>query len=145
MSINTCKSCNVDDKEKMNTNLYKEEFLKHFKHSKYRKKISGSDFSSGRHNPSCGDSIAIEGRVEKDKDNVLRIIDLGFEGSGCVISQASASMLMEHCIGKSVDEILNMTKDDMLKMLGLELGPVRLKCALLSLSVLQAGLKELYD
>jgi nitrogen fixation NifU-like protein len=126
----------------MNTNLYKEEFLEHFKNSKYRKKVSGPNFSSGKHNPSCGDSIEVEGRVEKDRDGVLRIIDLGFEGSGCVISQATASILMEHCIGKSVDEVLQMTKDDILALLGLDLGPIRLKCALLSLNVLQSGLKE---
>jgi len=143
MTTSTYKSCSIDDKEKMNTNLYKEEFLEHFKNSKYRRKVSGSDFSSGRHNPSCGDSVEVEGTVRKDKDGVLRITDLGFEGSGCVISQATASMLMEHCIGKSVDEVLKMTKDDIIAMLGIDLGPIRLKCALLSLHVLQSGLKEL--
>ena len=143
MTTSTCKSCSIDDKKKMNTDLYKEKFLKHFKKSKYRKNVSGSNFSSGKHNPSCGDSIEIEGTVTKDESGILKITDLGFQGSGCVISQATASMLMEHCIGKAVDEVLKMTKDDIIALLGIDLGPIRLKCALLSLHVLQSGLKEL--
>ena len=67
---------------------------------------------------------------------------LVFSGSGCVISQATASMLTEHCIGKNVEEVLALTKDDILKLIGIELGPVRLKCALLALQALQQGIIE---
>ena len=62
-----------------------------------------------------------------------------FDGQGCSISQASADMLVESVIGKSIEEVKQVTKDDVLDNLGLELGPVRLKCALLSLKVLKAG------
>jgi nitrogen fixation NifU-like protein len=62
-----------------------------------------------------------------------------FDGHGCAISQASADLLMEEVQGKSLEEVKTLTKDDLLEMLGLDLGPVRLKCALLSLKVLKAG------
>ena len=61
------------------------------------------------------------------------------QGQGCAISQASADLLLEEIIGKPLEEIRNLTKEDILEMLGIELGPVRLKCALLSLKVLKAG------
>jgi nitrogen fixation NifU-like protein len=67
------------------------------------------------------------------------ITDAGFSGHGCAISQASADLLMESIIGKNIEEVKKMTKQDILDLLGIELGPVRLKCALLSLTVVQAG------
>ena len=68
-----------------------------------------------------------------------RVSEAAFDGHGCAISQASADLLLESIQGKSLDEVKALTKDDLLEMLGLELGPVRLKCALLSLKVLKAG------
>jgi nitrogen fixation NifU-like protein len=64
---------------------------------------------------------------------------VGWDGEGCAISQASASMLSEAIVGKTLEELRSFSKDDVLEMLGIELGPVRLKCALLSLKVLKAG------
>ena len=85
--------------------------------------------------PLCGDHIRIELRVNPD-DIVTEAV---FEGKGCSISQASADLLVESVIGKPLDEVKQISKDDILDMLGIELGPVRLKCALLSLKVLKAG------
>jgi nitrogen fixation NifU-like protein len=65
--------------------------------------------------------------------------EAAFSGHGCAISQASADLLIESVQGKNLDEIKALTKEDVLDMLGVELGPVRLKCALLSLKVLKAG------
>jgi nitrogen fixation NifU-like protein len=62
-----------------------------------------------------------------------------FDGHGCAISQASADLLMESIIGKPLEEVKKLNKQDVLEMLGIDLGPVRLKCALLSLKVLKAG------
>jgi nitrogen fixation NifU-like protein len=62
-----------------------------------------------------------------------------FDGHGCAISQASADLLLESIQGKSLEEIKSLTKEHILELLGIELGPVRLKCALLSLKVLKAG------
>lgn len=116
--------------------FYKEELMEHFKYPHNKKKLENPDFSSGQENPSCGDTISIEGKISKDG----KIVEVCFEGSGCVISQATASMLTDKCKGKSLDEILKMTSQDVLQMLGLELGPVRLRCALLSLQALQSAL-----
>jgi len=67
------------------------------------------------------------------------VTDARFDGHGCAISQASADLLIESVIGKSVEDVKKMNKQDILDLLGIELGPVRLKCALLSLKVLKAG------
>ncbi|HMD80679.1 MAG TPA: iron-sulfur cluster assembly scaffold protein, partial [Anaerolineales bacterium] len=60
-------------------------------------------------------------------------------GRGCAISQASADLLVESIIGKPLEKVKQLNKQDILDMLGIDLGPVRLKCALLSLKVLKAG------
>ena len=86
-------------------------------------------------NPLCGDHIRIDLRVDAEN----RISEVAFDGHGCAISQASADLLAESVLGKSIDEVKQVGKQDILDLLGIELGPVRLKCALLSLKVLKAG------
>jgi nitrogen fixation NifU-like protein len=93
------------------------------------------DLSFEDSNPLCGDHIQIDLRI----DNKGNVTEARFDGHGCAISQASADLLLESIIGKSVDEIKMLNKDHILDLLGIELGPVRLKCALLSLKVLKAG------
>ena len=83
----------------------------------------------------CGDHIRVELRV--DGGGVVK--DAAFDGHGCAISQASADLLMEAMVGKTLDEVKAFTKEDLLGMLGLDLGRCALKCALLSLKVLKAG------
>ncbi len=117
--------------------IYKEELLDHYQRPRNKKQIDKPDFSSGQPTPSCGDRIIIEGIIDNG-----RMVDLGFGGSGCVISQATASMLTEYCIGKPLDEILKLSKEDVFKLIGIELGPTRMKCALLCLEVLQEGINE---
>ena len=119
----------------MNDKIYQEELLEHYKYPKHRKKITNPDFAAGDYNPSCGDRIAIEGSIKDGK-----ITDLGFQGSGCVISQAAASMLMEEAMGKTTEQIQALTKDNITELVGIPLGPTRLKCALLCLEVLQQGI-----
>jgi len=72
-------------------------------------------------------------------DEQGRVGEAAFNGHGCAISQASADLLLESIIGKSKDELKALSKENILELLGIELGPVRLKCALLSLKVLKAG------
>lgn len=115
--------------------LYQEELMEHFKYPHNKKKIINPSFTAGQDNPSCGDRIAIEGLIQNNK-----VIDLGFSGSGCVISQATASMLTQLCKNKSLDDILALTKEDIINLVGIKLGPTRLKCALLSLQVLHEGI-----
>jgi nitrogen fixation NifU-like protein len=115
--------------------LYRELIIDRYKNPQYRGSLEPHDISFEDDNPLCGDHIKIELRVSPDQ----RVSEAAFDGHGCAISQASADLLLESIQGKSLDEVKALTKDDVLDMLGLELGPVRLKCALLSLKVLKAG------
>ena len=115
--------------------LYRELILDRYKHPQKRGTLDPHDYSYEDDNPLCGDRIRIDLRV--GPDGVVQ--EAAFSGNGCAISQASADLLVESVIGKSLDEVRAKNKDDVLEMLGIELGPVRLKCALLSLKVLKAG------
>jgi nitrogen fixation NifU-like protein len=96
--------------------------------------LPNPDISHEEDNPLCGDRIRIDLVVEDDV-----ITEVRFCGHGCTISQAAASMLTEEIEGKSLTEVKKLTRDDILDMIGIPLGPVRLKCALLALKVLKAG------
>ena len=115
--------------------LYREAILDHYKHPRYKGHLEKPDIRHHDHNPFCGDDITVELQVENDV-----VIAAAFDGRGCAISQATASMLMEEVIGKSVAELKQLDKAYILELLGIEIGPVRLKCALLPLKVLKAGL-----
>ena len=115
--------------------LYREIIIDRYKNPLYRGKLEPHDISFEDDNPLCGDHI----RVDLRTDDQGRVTEALFDGHGCAISQASAHLLMEAVLGKTLDEVKAITKDDLLEMLGMDLGPVRLKCALLSLKVLKAG------
>lgn len=115
--------------------MYREIILDHYKNPRRRGTLDPADISYEDDNPLCGDRIRIDLRLDDDS----RIVDAAFSGQGCAISQASASMLMEDIVGKTLDEVKRLSREDILDMLGIELGPVRLKCALLSLKVLKVG------
>jgi nitrogen fixation NifU-like protein len=115
--------------------MYREVILDHYKNPRNKGTLDPNDFTYEDENPLCGDKLRIDVRL----DDQQRIKEVAFSGRGCAISQASASMLTEAILGKTVDEVKQLGKDDILEMLGIELGPVRLKCALLSLKVLKAG------
>ena len=114
--------------------LYREIIIEHYKNPTYRGHLDPNDIQFEDDNPLCGDHIEITLRTDGEK-----ILDGRFDGKGCAISQASADLLIENIIGKSIEEVKNLSKQDILNLLGIELGPVRLKCALLSLKVLKAG------
>jgi nitrogen fixation NifU-like protein len=115
--------------------LYRQLLIDRYKEPYYRGSLDPHDIAYEDDNPLCGDHIRIELRVN-DEEVVTEAV---FDGRGCSISQASADLLIESIIGKTLDEVKQVTKEDVLDMLGMELGPVRLKCALLSLKVLKAG------
>ena len=115
--------------------FYKENILDHYRNPRNSGTLDQPTHSHEEHNPLCGDVVRIELHVNEDN-----IIDqVAFSGRGCAISQASASMLTELLQGKSLEEAKKIDKDDILEMLGIEIGPVRIKCALLSLKVLKVG------
>ncbi len=115
--------------------LYRELIIDRYKNPRMRGKLDPHDYSYEDDNPLCGDHLRIDLRVDGDG----RVQEAAFSGEGCAISQASADLLMESVVGKSLDEVKGYGKEAVLEMLGIELGPVRLKCALLSLKVLKAG------
>jgi nitrogen fixation protein NifU and related proteins len=114
--------------------LYREQIIERYKNPQYRGHLDPHDIQFEDDNPLCGDHIEITIRVNGNISHRSR-----FEGKGCAISQASADLLVESIHGKSLDEVKKLNKQDVLDMLGIDLGPVRLKCALLSLKVLKAG------
>lgn len=114
--------------------LYRSEILAHYRHPHHHGQLDNPSVSYHDTNPFCGDEITIDLRIE---DGV--VIDAAFHGKGCAISQASASMMMDEIIGRPLDELKQWSKDDVLDLLGIEIGPVRMKCALLPLKVLKAG------
>lgn len=120
--------------------LYREAILDHYKHPRRKGHLENPDIQHHDHNPFCGDEITIQLKVADDI-----VVDAAFDGRGCAISQATASMLMEEIVGKSLDELKQLDKAYILELLGIEIGPVRLKCALLSLKVLKAGVYGLEE
>jgi len=115
--------------------LYREIIIDRYKNPIFKGSLDPNDISFEDDNPLCGDHIRIDLRVSGDD----RVKEAVFSGHGCAISQASADLLIESIQGKTLEEIKRIDKDDIMEMLGIELGPVRLKCALLSLKVLKAG------
>ena len=114
--------------------LFRENILDHYKNPRNRGTLEHPDITYEDANPLCGDKLRMDFKV---KDGTIE--QVLFSGTGCSISQAAASMLCERIEGKTLDEVKKISRDDVLEMLGIELGPVRLKCALLSLKTLKAG------
>lgn len=117
--------------------LYQEQLLDHYKNPRCKGKIELADFNSGSYNPSCGDEIEITGTIA---DNAVETVV--FEGQGCIISQAMASMLLEKAANQKLREILSWDDGYIKELISVDLGPTRLKCALLALDALQQGIKK---
>lgn len=115
--------------------LYRQQIIDRYKHPVKRGTLDPHDISYEDENPLCGDHIRVDLRVNPEG----RITEALFSGNGCAISQASADLLMEFVEGKTLDEVRQIDKEKILELLGIDLSPIRLKCALLSLKVLKAG------
>lgn len=115
-------------------NIYQEELLDHYENPSNYGTLPNPDISHEEDNPLCGDRIRIDLLIENDIIKEVR-----FSGHGCTISLAAASMLTEEIAGKPLAEVKELSRDDILAMIGIPLGPVRVKCALLPLKVLKAG------
>jgi nitrogen fixation NifU-like protein len=124
----------------MSDDIYREIILDHYRNPRNKGRLTDPDVSIHDSNPLCGDEIDMHLRVEEDK-----IKDIKFEGRGCAISQASASMLTEMVSNKPLSMVKNLSKEDILENIGLtNLGPARIKCALLSLKVLKMSMVKYY-
>ncbi|NLX09796.1 MAG: iron-sulfur cluster assembly scaffold protein [Chloroflexi bacterium] len=116
--------------------LYQENILDHGQNPRnFGPLLDPADIEFEDDNPLCGDHLHLTARL----DETGRVVAIAWEGDGCTISQASASMLGEEMLGKTLDELRNFNREQLLEMLGIPLSPARLKCALLSLKVLKAA------
>lgn len=122
----------------MSRDMYRQRILDHYRDPQNYGEIDDADVTYEDVNPSCGDEIQMYAVVDEDDE----IVDVKFDGQGCAISQASASLLTEKVKGMTLDEVRDLETGDIKEMLGIELSPVRVKCAVLGLKVLEGGIVE---
>ena len=115
--------------------LYRQMIVERHKHPLHRGELQNADLSFEDENPFCGDHLRI--MLEVDDNDI--VTHAQFDGTGCAISTASADILMEYIVGKPLEEVKAIEKDELLDLMGIEFGPVRLKCALLSLKCLKGA------
>lgn len=114
-----------------------EEILDRYKDPQNQGTIDNPDISIKDSNPLCGDEIEIHAKLD---DHIIQ--DIKFTSIGCAISKASLDMLLDYVINKNVNEVLEISNEEMLGLLGISVSPMRLKCALLGLVALKKGIKE---
>jgi nitrogen fixation NifU-like protein len=107
--------------------MYQEIILQHYRAPKNFGELAEADLSGEESNPNCGDHITVQLKLDASK---LTIADFKFHGDGCAISIASASMLSQKVKGQPIDEVRKLQREDILKLVGIPLSPVRVKCAL---------------
>ena len=119
--------------------LYREVILDHYKNPRSYGLIDGADAQAKGQNPLCGDEVSISVKFAADGET---IVDIGFEGRGCAISQAATSMLTGIVKGRTAQQVAQLPKEELLEEIGIQLTPIRLKCAILGLGVLKVALHE---
>jgi nitrogen fixation NifU-like protein len=118
------------------SDMYRQQILDHYKNPRNYGEIEDATFTHVGENPMCGDTIEMDVVLSEDEETVERV---AFRGDGCAISQASASMLSERLAGMAVDELRELDRDDIVDMLGVDISPMRVKCAVLAEKVAQDG------
>src|SRR5688500_6501358 len=119
--------------------MYQENILDHSRKPRHWGLLQEFDYHSHDDNPLCGDELEITIKVDEND----QVVGVGWQGQGCAISQAAASMLGDELIGKSIDEVKALDKQQLLDMIGIPLSMNRIKCALLSLKVVKAAAYKL--
>lgn len=119
--------------------LYRENILEHFKEPRNYGMLKDADVSHKENNPVCGDEIEIA--LKFDKKNKSKLAEIKFQGRGCAVSQATASILTEEVKGKETKQIQKLDSTDIIEMIGIPLSPTRLKCAMLSLDTLKNAIQ----
>lgn len=117
--------------------MYAENILEHYKNPHNYGPLEKADVEHKEYNPLCGDSVTMRLVIEGNK-----IKEIKFVGRGCAISQASISLLTDEVKGKTIDEIKSMTRQDMIGLLGVEISPARMKCAMLGIKTLKLAIYE---
>ena len=119
----------------MTDSIYRELILDHNKNPRNKGMLEHPQFTYEDVNPLCGDEIRMD--VQTDGE---RVTDIRFSGRGCAISQAAASILTEMVEGQMLDDVKAISREDLLDELGVPISPARMKCAMLGLKVLKAGI-----
>lgn len=119
----------------LGSDIYRQQILDHYRNPRNYGSLEDPTFSHTGENTMCGDVIEMD--IEVDEDGCIQSV--AFSGDGCAISQASASMLTEQLVGMDLDELEAMDRDDVLELLGVEISPMRVKCAVLAEKVAQDG------
>jgi nitrogen fixation NifU-like protein len=122
----------------MGSDMYRQQILDHYKNPRNYGELPESTFSHEGYNPSCGDEIEFDVLLADDGETIERV---AWGGDGCAISQASASLLSQELPGMTLDDVAALDRDDVLDLLGVEVTPMRIKCAVLAEKVVQDGAK----
>jgi nitrogen fixation NifU-like protein len=117
-------------------NLYRDFILEHYREPHNRGVLEPNDLRFADSNPTCGDELSMTIVLDGSGE---RIADVAFDGRGCAISQASASIMTDALRGLSLDDVRAMEPRGVVEALGVPIGPARLKCALLGYKVLQGA------
>jgi nitrogen fixation NifU-like protein len=120
--------------------MYRQQILDHYKNPRNYGEIEEATFTHVGENPMCGDTIEMDVVLDDTEETIERV---AFRGDGCAISQAAASMLSEQLVGMSVEDLEELDRDDVIDMLGVDISPMRVKCAVLAEKVAQDG-AEIY-
>ncbi len=118
------------------SDLYRQQILDHYRNPRNYGELEEPTLSHTGENPMCGDTITMDIVLDDDEQKIERV---AFSGDGCAISQASASMLSEKLQGVAIEELRAMDRDTVIDMLGVDISPMRVKCAVLAEKVAQDG------
>lgn len=122
----------------LGSDMYRQQILDHYKNPRNYGELENPTFSHTGENPTCGDTIRMDIALADDEQTIERV---AFSGDGCAISQASASLLTQKLRGMTISALQELDRDDVTEMLGVEISPMRIKCAVLAEKVAQDGAK----
>jgi nitrogen fixation protein NifU and related proteins len=117
---------------------YIENILDHHDNPRNRRAITDADIEASGGNPGCGDIVVMYARVDGDD----RIVEAAFQGEGCTISQAAASILTEELVGKTVHEVRGMSFENVIEEMGRDVVSTRTRCATLALTIMKSAAQE---